>query len=220
MNETNIFSEFKYSNWSYVIIILLLTGLSFVGQVGFIIAMCLMILVLRYQKISLSDIGLNRPKSWGKTILISGIAALLILVLFLLIINPIIQNLLSIDGQNLDRFSLLRGNMTYWIIGMISAVVTAGFGEEIIWRGYVMRHLARLFGGKKGAWLCSLFITSLVFGLLHSYQGIMGILQTGITGLFLGILFIANGKNNLWINIITHSLIDMISLTAIFLGFV
>lgn len=199
---------------------ILLTVLTFLGQIGFLIAIILIVFILRYQKQSLRDIGLGKLTSWIKTFFTSLILAIVILTLFLLVLNPIIESLLPLETKSIDRFSVLKGNLSMLMLGVASAIITAGFGEEIIWRGYILKHCANLLGNHKSSWLWSLLLTSIIFGLLHFYQGPIGIIQTGITGFLLGVIYIMNGKKSLWINIFTHSMIDIISLTAIYLGMV
>ena len=218
MNNSKLPSQFKHSNWFLIGTMILLIGLTFLRQIGFLISLILMILILRYQKVSMADVGLKRPKGWGRTLLLGIGLAILILALFLLIINPILQDFVPVEGKNLERFAVLKGNTSLFLVGIASAILTAGFGEEIIWRGYILKHLATIFGGRKSSWILALLVTSILFGCLHFYQGIVGIVQTGLTGLLLGLIFIVNGKKSLWINIITHSVIDIISLTAIYLG--
>lgn len=218
MNYTKSPSQFKNSKGFLIGTITLLVGLTFLGQIGFLISILLMVFILRYQKVSLVDIGLKKPKSWVKTFGIGIALAIAILALFLLVINPMIQEFVPIEEKNIDRFVALKGNVPLFLVGIISAIITAGFGEEIIWRGYILKHLATMFGGRRGAWIIALLVTSILFGLLHFYQGVVGIVQTGITGFLLGTIFMLNGKKSLWVNIIAHSVIDIISLTAIYLG--
>lgn len=220
MNKITSPSNFKYSTTFLIGTMILLTGLTFLGQIGFLVAIILVVLIVRYQKQSLQDIGLGRPRSWVKTFFISLILALAILALFLFVLNPIMESLLSLEAKNIDRFSVLKENLPMLMLGIVSAIITAGFGEEIIWRGYILKHFAHLLGNRRSSWFWSLLLTSIVFGLLHSYQGSTGMAQTGITGFLLGVIYIMNGKKNLWINIFTHSIINIISLTAIYLGMV
>ena len=97
------------------------------------------------------------------------------------------------------------------------AWTTAGFGEEIIWRGFVMTRVAGLLGKGRRAWVASLLITSIAFGLLHFYQGASGVVMTGTTGLLLGTLFLLSGRN-LWLPIITHGMLNTISFLSIYFG--
>lgn len=220
MNNAKLPSTFRNSNIFVLLAITLLIGLTFLGQLGFLAAILFMIWILKYQKITLRDIGLRRPTSWMKTIVIGAGLAILILALFLLVVNPIIQGYLPVEEKNLERFTTLKGNTLLYIVGIASAIITAGFGEEIIWRGYILKRLAAVFGNHNMAWIIALVLTSVLFGCLHFYQGMIGVIQTGITGFLLGVIFMVNGKKSLWINIVAHSVIDIISLTAIYFGMV
>lgn len=87
--------------------------------------------------------------------------------------------------------------------------MSAGIGEEIAYRGFVM-------------WLLAFFmpiyavitVQALIFGLLHSYQGVSGILSTGLVGAVLGLVYFLTGS--LWLPIVLHIAIDALSLTAAF----
>jgi membrane protease YdiL (CAAX protease family) len=82
--------------------------------------------------------------------------------------------------------------------------VAAGFAEEIAYRGYAIPVLAPLMGVPGAAAL-----TSVVFGVLHGYQGPMGILRTGTMGGILAWGFLASGS--LWPPIVAHTLIDLVA---------
>jgi membrane protease YdiL (CAAX protease family) len=51
----------------------------------------------------------------------------------------------------------------------------------------------------------------------HAYQGLAGVLITGVIGLVLGVVFLL-GRRNLVAGIVLHGLLDTISLTLLFLG--
>ena len=55
------------------------------------------------------------------------------------------------------------------------------------------------------------------FALLHSYQGITGILYTGLAAVFLSAIYVGHGRN-LWIPIIAHGLHDTSGMFFLFLG--
>lgn len=83
--------------------------------------------------------------------------------------------------------------------------MAAGLGEEVAFRGYLMPALTQLFGWEWGAALLS----SGVFGLLHAYQGWLGILRTALLGLVLAASFIVSGV--LWPAILAHAILDIIA---------
>jgi membrane protease YdiL (CAAX protease family) len=79
--------------------------------------------------------------------------------------------------------------------------VTAGIVEEIVYRGFVFWYL----GQYMPLWAV-VAVSSIAFGLGHTYQGASGALKAGLVGVAFGILYIATGT--IWIPIIAHALLD------------
>lgn len=79
--------------------------------------------------------------------------------------------------------------------------VTAGIVEEIVYRGFVFWYL----GQYMPLWAV-IAVSSIAFGLGHSYQGPGGALKAGLVGVAFGILYIATGT--IWVPIIAHALLD------------
>jgi membrane protease YdiL (CAAX protease family) len=59
--------------------------------------------------------------------------------------------------------------------------------------------------------------TSVLFGVVHLYQGLSGIVATGITGLVFGGLYLASGRN-LWACVIAHGVLDTAGFVMMYLG--
>ncbi len=95
-----------------------------------------------------------------------------------------------------------------WAFAALSVV--AGVGEEVVFRGYAIPVLAEVTGSVWGA----AAITSLVFGVLHVYQGSLGVVRTAVMGGVLAAGLLLSG--NLWAPILGHALIDV--LVGIFLA--
>jgi len=91
----------------------------------------------------------------------------------------------------------------FWVI----LSITAGICEETGFRGYVLTKLNSFLNN----WYLTVAISSLSFGLGHFYQGLGGIILTGIYGLLFCLLFI--WRKSLIPGIFAHSLQD---LTALF----
>jgi len=83
--------------------------------------------------------------------------------------------------------------------------VTAGFCEEVIYRGFMFYYLERLDWGLTP--LTIAIITSIIFGLAHFYQGWKNVIFTMLVGFAMARLFIS--FESLWIPIIVHILIDL-----------
>ena len=85
--------------------------------------------------------------------------------------------------------------------------VTAGFEEELIYRGFLFAYLA--------AWLPAMpvaviiVLAGLVFGLAHAYQGMAGIVKTGTLGILFGVGYWMTGS--LWAPILLHAAVDLAS---------
>ena len=79
--------------------------------------------------------------------------------------------------------------------------VTAGVVEEIVFRGFVLWYLSFFM-----ALWPAVLVSSVAFGLAHSYQGFSGIVRTGLIGLAFGALFVFSGS--IWLPIVGHILVD------------
>jgi uncharacterized protein len=83
--------------------------------------------------------------------------------------------------------------------------ITAGVCEEFLYRGFAMAAL-----GRAGvmAW-ASVIVTSVLFGLAHTYQGRSGVMGTGIMGLILGAARLWSGS--LLPVMVWHSVVDLVA---------
>jgi membrane protease YdiL (CAAX protease family) len=88
-----------------------------------------------------------------------------------------------------------------WWFAAVS--LCAGVGEELMFRGFGFRFLNSF--GLAGIGLVA--AGAVAFGLAHSYQGLGGVLLTGIIGLLLGIVYSATGSL-IW-PMILHALLDL-----------
>ncbi len=87
------------------------------------------------------------------------------------------------------------------LAGFYRLSVTAGIVEEIVFRGFVLWYLTPVMP----MW-AAILISSVAFGLGHSYQGAGGMLRTGLAGLGFGVLFVISGS--IWLPIVAHALLD------------
>jgi membrane protease YdiL (CAAX protease family) len=110
------------------------------------------------------------PRSWWKTVALGILAGALFLVLGGAIATGI-TSLLAGEAPDQSRFDILRGNPVALVAGLFSVWTSAAFGEEILTRGYLMDRIAALAGGGKGAWATAVLGSSVLFGLMHFYQG-------------------------------------------------
>jgi membrane protease YdiL (CAAX protease family) len=118
---------------------------------------------------------------------------------------------------DISRFNPLEGNLPLLITSVVLAWTAVAFGEEMMYRAFLINQLGILFQSKKLRWTLSLVISSIFFGLVHFYEGPLGILLTGLTGLLFGLIYMRSGRN-LWVAIIAHGLVNTLTFLLIFFG--
>lgn len=171
---------------------------------------------LRLRGLCWRDVGLVRYRSWLKTILLGVAAGIVMEFIELYLSQPLLMHFTG-KPPDLSDFAGLRGNPKYLALGLSLAWTLAAFGEEMVWRGYLMNRVADLGKHTKTAWMMSLLLVNTAFGFAHSYQGITGIIDEGFMGLLLGILYLATGCN-LAVPIVAHGVADSIDLLLLFFG--
>lgn len=83
---------------------------------------------------------------------------------------------------------------------------TAGFCEEMMFRGYLMTRLRLLF--KTKTWVLPVLLSAVSFGACHAYQGVPGLVLITVYGIGFALLYIHTGYR-IWPCIIAHVLHDL-----------
>jgi hypothetical protein len=148
----------------------------------------------------LAEIGLKRPESWTRTLMIAvGLATIVFVAMYL--------SEKADFRRDLSKFKNVQANPELAFVAVLYALIGAGFYEEFTFRGFLMQGLAMLFGGSRGAWIGACLLQGALFGLAHAYQNPLGIVITGTLGILMGLLVLVLGRN-LWAAIIGHGLFD------------
>ncbi|MGA2457815.1 MAG: CPBP family intramembrane glutamic endopeptidase [Terriglobales bacterium] len=168
------------------------------------------------RKISWRDVGLKLYRSWKTSIALGIAAGVLLEGLELFITQPLLVKWLG-KQPDLEVFRALHGNLKWTLIALAGAWTLAAFGEEMVYRGYLMNRVADLLNRTRSAWIISLIAVHLAFGLAHAYQGLTGIIDEGLSGLLLGVIYLRTGRN-LSVPIIAHGIADSIDFVLIFFG--
>jgi membrane protease YdiL (CAAX protease family) len=80
--------------------------------------------------------------------------------------------------------------------------ITAGLCEELLFRGFMIWYLQHWMGLIQAA-----LLSSALFGLGHAYQGVRGILTTGLVGVFMAGVYLLSGS--IWLCMLIHALMDL-----------
>ena len=192
-----------------IAILLILAG-------NFLIIPTSALLVLLWARLSRTpwrELGFVRPKSWPRTILLSS--ALGVALKFFM--KAIVMPLLGAPPIN-EAFRWVTGNPGALPLMLYLIIVGAGFGEEVVYRGWMFERLGKLFGSSTPAKISIILITTALFGLVHyPAQGIPGVEQAVIVGLVFAGVFAVTGR--IFQLMIAHTTFDLAALAMIYWGF-
>jgi membrane protease YdiL (CAAX protease family) len=161
-------------------------------------------------------VGLRRPARWGWALALGVVAGVAFQFFGTYVLEPLIVRLVG-QPVDLSQFASVRGNVSVLLILLALVWTFAAFGEEFVYRGYLMSRVAELAGGSNMAWALSLVVVSVLFGVGHLYQGASGILVNTAAGLAYGAVYLRAGRN-LWAPVIAHGVYDTVGLAFLFWG--
>lgn len=162
------------------------------------------------------SVGLGFGARWPRLAAI-GIAAGLVFWAFEYFVeNPLFLAWFGVH-PDLSDFKGVVGNLTALLIILGLNLVLAGFGEEMVWRGYAVSRTAEVLGTGRFAWAAAVVGVSVAFGLAHAYQGDAGVAQAAVQGALLGALYLATGRN-LVAPIVAHVTANTCDFILIYLG--
>ena len=171
---------------------------------------------LRLRGLRWRDVGMAKKRSWGSIFAIGLLAAVVLEAIDLFVSQPLLVHLTG-RPPNLSGFRSIHGGFLALAAELVVVWTLAAFGEEMVWRGYLLNRLAEFGKSTRVAWISSLLAVNIGFGLAHSYQGLTGMIDAGLIGLLLGLLYLSTGRD-LLVLIVAHGLFDTIAFVMIFLG--
>jgi membrane protease YdiL (CAAX protease family) len=174
------------------------------------------ILVLVWASISKTpwrDLGLVRPRSWLGTIALGVVFG----VALKFAMKSIVMPLLGAPPVN-GPFHFLAHNPAEipWMLYVI--IIGAGFGEEMLFRGWAFERFGKLLGRAWPARVIAVLFTAVWFGQEHyGFQGMFGAQQATIVGLIFGSVFAVTGR--LYLLMIAHVAFDLAAYAMIYWDF-
>lgn len=163
-----------------------------------------------------SAIGLKRPASWVRVALIAVVAATLRIVLGEFVIDPLTSRFWppAIAPSGIEQ---ITGNLKFALLTLLIVWVFAAFGEEFVYRGYLLTRAAEVGRRSGAAYWIAMILVSILFGYGHYYKGPAGIVDSGVAGLILGAAYLLSGRN-LWASILAHGFINTVGVTVVYFG--
>lgn len=159
------------------------------------------------------ELGLARPHSWPGTIALGiffGIALKFAM-------KSIVMPLLGAPPCN-GPFHFLTHNPAEIPWMLYTIIAGAGFGEEMIFRGWSFERLGKLWGRAWWARAITVLLTTAWFGQAHyGLQGIPGVQNATVVELIFGSVFAVTGR--LYLLMIAHAAFDLAAYAMIYWDF-
>ncbi|HTR25713.1 MAG TPA: CPBP family intramembrane glutamic endopeptidase [Terriglobales bacterium] len=161
-------------------------------------------------------LGFRWPVAWKKTVLWALAAAALRILLGALVVDPLTAHFWppAVAPSGMNEITGHWKTALQWV-GLVWTF--AAFGEEISYRGYLLRRAADAGGRSKLAWWVGVLIVAVLFGYGHYYKGPAGIIDSGVAGLILAAAYVLS-EGNLWVCLLAHGFIDTFGVIMVFFG--
>ncbi len=160
-----------------------------------------------------STVGVRRLAPFGR-----AVAAVLALVvawtaLQLALLMPLAERVTG-QRQDVSAFAEVEGDLPLLLVLLALSWTLGALVEELAFRGYLMARVAALLP-PGAASVGAAVVSAVLFGLIHTEQGLVGVLLTTADGLFFAWLRLR--FDSVWAAVIGHGANNTIGLTAYFL---
>ncbi len=157
--------------------------------------------------------GWHRPQNWIRTLFLVFLGVGILFGLIRLL-KPLIT---KFTGQSLDisHFQGMRGDLVVLGAGLLIVWTVASFGEEMVFRGYVLNRVAELSVNRRVGWILGVLVSSIIFGLGHVYQGWTGVFLAALAGGVYSAAYFLD-RRCLWAPILIHGLYDTTAFLILF----
>jgi membrane protease YdiL (CAAX protease family) len=187
-------------------------GVQFIGALTMGAGILTVVILMRWRKQSLATLGIREIQSARWLISRSAQAAAYI-GLTMLIAGGLAGALL---GGPEESAAVTQQPKGFWLFLLDVTLVTwvlVGFGEEFVFRGFILNRLLCLTGETRNGIVLSSVLQAIWFGAGHASQGLTGMLITGAIGFVLALVFLTRLNRILWPLVIAHAGIDTVVLT-------
>lgn len=159
--------------------------------------------------------GKPRPAAVVRTVVLSLVVCAVGIAAFVLG-SIVMANIVGIpNSADMSGYNYIYHNLPMLVVSLIGVYIVSSFGEEVIYRGFLISRIEELGTGGKTGRTAAVLTSAAVFGLVHYDWGLMGIGQTAFMGLAFAIAYI-KVKRNLWVNILAHGYMDTILIVQMY----
>lgn len=179
-----------------------------------LVVLALMVVSLLARRDGLGTLGMVRLPSTGRTVAeVLGLSVLWTL-LTIGLTMPLLEHLTG-EQQDLSGFDELEGNLPLLLVLVAASWTLAAFCEELAMRGYVQTRMRQVLPAGTTGLVVAVLLSSVLFGFLHTEQGLIGVILVTIDGVWFSVL--RYHYRSLWAAVLAHGFNNTIGMTAFFL---
>jgi membrane protease YdiL (CAAX protease family) len=135
--------------------------------------------------------------------------------LFQLSVTMPIANHVSGEKTDLSEFDDLQGNVGMLIGLIVLSWTLAAVAEELAYRGYMQTRIRELFESNRIGLVVAVLVSSVLFGMAHSEQGLVGVMVITVDAIAFSML--RYRYKTLWASVLAHGFNNTIGFIAFFL---
>jgi membrane protease YdiL (CAAX protease family) len=160
-----------------------------------------------------SSLGFHRPR---RDHLVVGTAAFAVVwSVFQLGVTMPVASHLSGEEQDVGVFADVEGDLALLLLLLVLSWTLGALVEEVAFRGFLLTRLREVLGHGHIALTVAVLVSSVLFGALHSEQGIVGVLAVTLDGAVFCLLRLYYGT--VWAAVLAHGFNNTLGLVTFYL---
>lgn len=125
-----------------------------------------------------------------------------------------VANHLSGQKQDLGQFDDVQGNLPLLLLLVTLSWTLAAFVEEFAFRGFLLTRVRDVLGPSRLSLVVAVVLTSVLFGVMHSEQGMIGVLLVSLDAVVLCIVRVH--YDTLWASVLVHGFGNTVGFVTFF----
>lgn len=160
-----------------------------------------------------SSLGFHRPTHAWRLVGQMAVFAVAWTLFNVAVLIPVTNHLTG-TRQDVSAFADLHGNLRLLATYLAASWVLAAFCEEAAFRGYLLTRLTDVLGRGRLHVAVAVLGSSVLFGLLHTEQGLVGVVVAALGGVVFSLL--RYRCRTLWAPVLAHGFDDTLGFTWFF----
>lgn len=129
------------------------------------------------------------------------------------LVIPIVNHLTN-STQDMSTYATIKGNTGLMLLLLAYSWAIAALCEEFAYRGFFQNRIISLFPNQTAGIVTAVAVTPLLFGFMHSEQGIAGMITTALDAIFFSV--IRYRFKNVWAAVLVHGFSNMIGIVTFY----